>query len=402
VLVTRVIGDCPGCGGKNRFGNVSVQGDTVLRGCMSCSYRKTIWLPPVRKKILYVDQFFFSSAFRAQDPRFVKAAQRIRQMSAFQLLAVPYSSVHEDETNQWRGYSGKCKEDLMEFIKATSGGHEFKPAYRVEKTQIIRAFRSFLSGGPSAFDIEERDAVDEDIHEWEDYFRIDVGGRYWRDIELQRELKQQSVEDLVDLFPSWRQSKNTFDEEVAFEMRDGAKAYIQAYNEYAARLARGDLFDALFKSSIISMIVQSLLQCLPKEMPPEQRLNQVGMFFCSPHFSEIPCQWLSARIYATLRDRVKRGEYINRDRALQRFRGFFQDVSHVSTYAPYCDGFVMDKPMASLTSDPHIDLENKYKVKVFSLNNWDQLFAWLDSLESGMTRAHRVGLAAAYPDRNSN
>jgi hypothetical protein len=369
---------------------------------MSCSYRKTIWLPPVRKKILYVDQFFFSSAFRAQDPRFVKAAQRIRQMSAFQLLAVPYSSVHEDETNQWRGYSGKCREDLMEFIKATSGGHEFKPAYRVEKTQTIRAFQSFLSGGPSAFDIEERDAFDEDIHEWEDYFRIDVGGRYVRDIELQRELKQKSVENLVDLFPSWRQSKNTFDEDVAFEMREGAKAYIEAYNEYATRLARSDLFDALFKSSIISMIVESILQYLPKEMPPEEKWNQVGMFFCSPHFSEIPCQWLSARIYATLRDRVKRGEYINRDRALQRFRGFFQDVSHVSTYAPYCDGFVMDKPMASLTSDPHIDLENKYKVKVFSLNNWDQLFAWLDSLESGMTRAHRVGLAAAYPDRNSN
>src|SRR6266478_4343747 len=132
----------------------------------------------------------------------------------------------------------------MEFIKATSRGHEFKPAYRVEKTQTIRAFQSFLSGGPSAFDIEERDAVDEDIHEWEDYFRIDVGGRYVRDIELQRELKQQSVEDLVALFPSWRQSKNSFDqsknsfdEDVAFEMRNGAKAYIEAYTEYHARLA---------------------------------------------------------------------------------------------------------------------------------------------------------------------
>jgi hypothetical protein len=239
--------------------------------------------------------------------------------------------------------------------------------------------------------------VEGDIHEWEDYFRIDVGG-YIRDIELARDLKRQSVEDLVDVFPSWRQSTNTFDEDVALEMRDAAKGYIDSYLKYVSRLASGE-FGALFNSPIISMVVQSLLHCLPNELPPEEQLKKVGMFFNSPHFSEIPSQWLSARIYATLRDMVKRGAYVNPDRALKRLRGFFQDVTHVSTYAPYCDGFVMDQPMASLTSDPHVGLENRYEVKVFSLNNWDQLFAWLDTLEGGMTRAHRAGLAAAYPDR---
>ena len=154
MLVTRVIGDCPGCGAQNSFGNVSIHGDSVLQGCMSCNYRKTIWLPPIRKKILYVDQFFFSHAFRGQLPQFVKAAKRIRQISHLQLLAVPYSSIHEDETNQWRGYAGKSKEDLMEFIKAASSGHEFKPAYRVERSQIIKAFEAFLSNKPSAYEIE--------------------------------------------------------------------------------------------------------------------------------------------------------------------------------------------------------------------------------------------------------
>ena len=257
------------------------------------------------------------------------------------------------------------------------------------------------SSKPSAYEIEEHDVLDENIHEWEDYFRIDVGSRYMRDIELGRKLKQQSVEMFVDLFQIWRESKTSFDEDLALEIHDGAKAYIDLYCKFATRLAEGD-FQALFDSSTSSRIVESLLQCLPKEMSVEQKMNCVKTFFCSSHFSEIPYQWVSTRIYATLRNMVKLGAYKNRESALQRFSSFFQDVSHISTYAPYCDGFVMDKQMASLMSNPHIALEDRYKVKIFSMNNWDQLFAWLDSLESGITRMHRAGLANAYPDRNAN
>lgn len=395
MLVTRVLGDCPSCGGKGRFGNVSVRGDYVLRGCMSCKYSTTVWLPKTRKKVLYLDQFFFSSAFRERDPRFTKAAERIRQVSALQLLAVPFSSIHEDETHQWRGFDGKNKDDLMEFIKATSRGHEFEPAYDVEQTQIVRAFQAFLRGKTEAFDLQERDAICGNIHEWDDYFRIDVG-RYIGDIDLIRDLKRQSVEGLVDLFPTWRLSPNTFEQDVAIELRDAAKGYIDSYANYAVRVADGD-YVALFDSPIMSMVVQSLLCCLPEEMPPEERLKKVGEYFKSNHFSEIPYQWLSVRAFAVLKDMVKRGAYADRDAAVKRLSGFFQDVKHVSTYAPYCDAFIMDQAMATLVTDPSIALEARYGVKVFSLNNWDDLLAWMDELEKGMTQEHRAGLAAAYP-----
>lgn len=63
----------------------------------------------------------------------------------------------------------------MGFIKATLRGHEFEPAYDVELTQIIRAFQAFLADHSPEFALEERDIVRRDIHEWDDYFRIDVG-----------------------------------------------------------------------------------------------------------------------------------------------------------------------------------------------------------------------------------
>jgi hypothetical protein len=131
MLVTYIVGDCPGCGAIHCFGNVSVDSCRVIQGCMKCKYRQTVWLPEIRKKVLYLDQFFFSHAFKKKDSRFVKAAQWIQRLSALQLLVAPFSSVHEEETHQWRGYDGKKKEDLMEFIKKTSCGHEFKPAYSV-------------------------------------------------------------------------------------------------------------------------------------------------------------------------------------------------------------------------------------------------------------------------------
>jgi hypothetical protein len=262
----------------------------------------------VRKKILYLDQFFFSSAFKERDPRFTNAADRVRDVSAKQLLVAPFSSVHEDETHQWRGYDGKSKEDLMEFIKATSRGHEFESAYDVEEAQLAQVLSSFLKGGQPFFAVDRTDAVDESIDEWDDYFRIDVG-RYIGDIELMRGLKAQAAEGLVDLFPDWRKSTNSFDEDVELEIRAGAKEYVDTYARYAVRVASGD-YSALFDSPIKSQVVQSLLHCLPQDMPPEDALRKLGDFFASPHFREAPIIWISSRMFAVLKDQVKKGAYV--------------------------------------------------------------------------------------------
>lgn len=395
MLVTRILGDCPGCGGKQCYGNVFIQNNKVLRGCTNCKFKLTIVLPEIRKKIIYLDQFFFSGAFRAGEHRFVEAAQQIRHVSDLQLLVAPFSSIHEEETHQWRGYGDKNKDDLMEFIKATSRGHEFKPAYEVQQTQIIKAFKAFIEGHPPEYSLEERDAVEGNVHKWDDYFRIDVG-RYMGDIELIRELKGKSIESLVGMFDDWRQSTTTFEQDVTFELQAAGRAYLESYFQYVARLGQGD-YSAVFDSPIISMVVQRMLLCLPEEMPIEESLKLVTNFFNSKHFAEIPYQLLSARMFAVLKDMVKRNSYANREQAIQRLSGFFHDVKHIATYAPYCDAFIMDQPMAALVADPRVGLEKGYGVKIFSLNTWDKLFSWLVTIEAEMTEDHKAGLSAAYP-----
>ena len=160
------------------------------------------------------------------------------------------------------------------------------------------------------------------------------------------------------------------------------------------RMASGD-YDAILDSPIMSGIVRDMLSCIPNVFT--NPTDKIGSFFNSQHFANIPYQWLSVRFYAVLRSMVERGAYKNREKAIQRLSGFFHDVNHISAYAPYCDAFVMDQPMAEIARDERLNLKGQFGVKIFSLNNWEEFNDWLDTLEAQISDEHRNGLAAAYP-----
>ncbi|MEY4757093.1 MAG: hypothetical protein RJA34_1991 [Pseudomonadota bacterium] len=390
-LVSRVTVDCPQCGLRDGFGKVEVfSGSYVFLGCKKCHYSERIQLPPLRKKILYLDQYFFSHTFRGKLPEYLKAAELIEKASSMQLLVAPYSSIHEDETHLW-----EKRDELFKFIKATSRGHTFKSEFEVEQTQVWKAFRAWMNKVSPDYLVEEKDALRGDIHQWDGYMRIEVG-RYMGNIELMRRLKDQSVEGLVDLFDGWRKSNSTFEEDLAQEYASVPKGYFDSYFDYVGRIVSGDV-EAFLTSPMRSMMVESMLRMVPKEVPEEGRLRVCAEFMMqSEHFRSIPSHYLAARVYATVKDMVKRGAYTNREKALRIFNGFFYDVKHLSTYAPYCDAFLLDKRMADIVSKPSVGIEQKYGTKIFSENNWDELIAWLEVLPKSMSEEHRAGLIAAY------
>ena len=396
MLVIRVLGDCPGCGAKNSFGNVSVH-DHVLRGCKHCRYQSMIWLPEVKKRVIYLDQFFFSGAMRGSDPRFKKAVERLKRMCHLQLLVAPFSSVHEDEAHQWRGYDGMTGSQLIQFIKATSRGAEFKKAYDVEHTQIYKAWEAFLAGRPRSYLLESKDAIKGGtLNEWDDYFRIDVSS-YAGDVELKRRLKSESVDELVKTLDKWQSSAETFDEAVALEIMDASKQYVGTYLTMLSRYANGD-FAAAVDSPMVATVVDQMMHWLPEEQSLPNRIKRCMEFFQSPHFSDVPHQWLSSHIFATIKAMVKRGTFSNREEARKRLSGIFGDIQHISLYAPYCDAIVIDKFMADLVCRPTVGAEQRYGVKVFGLSNWDALLTWLDNLEAEVSEEHLRGVAAAYPE----
>lgn len=374
-----------------KFGNVFVRRDHLLRGCFQCKYSEYIPLPVLRKKVLYLDQCFLSHAFRAKEQRFVQAAEKLREASALQLMVAPFSSIHEDETNQWKGH----EEELMKFIRDISFGHKFEPDYQVERAQLCRAFKSFLSSGSSTFQLCEDDAVDEKVHDWDEYLYITIPG-YHGDTERIRDARRQSVEALVDAFDHWRKTPKTFEQQISLEMEEQARQYLRAYVDHSVRLGTGD-FEALFTSPLISSYVEQLLQYVPQDQMKEG-LKIIGDFIRSEHYNQIPYLWIGARVYACLNEEVQGGAYTNREKAIKKLRGLYGDIKHAGTYAPYCDAIFMEKKMTAYLSDPRINLENRYGIKLFSSETLNDFIAWIDQVIDEITEAHRVALSMIFPE----
>ncbi|WP_430471310.1 hypothetical protein [Thalassospira lucentensis] len=389
-LVAHIEGNCPSCGAKHKFGIVDVRGSFVLKGCEGCQYKERQRLPPLKKKVVYLDQFFLSHAFRGNDDRFSAAAVRLEKIAQYQLLVAPYSTLHEDETDLW-----KRREELLGFIQKVSRGHEFVADYKLDETQIFKAFQAWTNGEESKYILEENDVFEDEIHTWEGYFRINVD-RYRKDRELSRSLKSQSVSSLIDMFDDWRESQSTFEEDVLLELNDAAKGYLTTYFSYASRMSQGD-FSAVLNAPVMSIVVQNLLRSIPRNISEEKRLQTILAFFSSDHFRSVPGEELSARIFASLKKMVKTGAYKNKKKAKEKLSGFFYDVRHVAKYGPYCDAFFADKAMAELLSAPEIDFSRRYGVQVFTVDTIDEFYVWLDQLEENMSDEHKAGLKQAYP-----
>lgn len=393
MLVTRITGDCPRCHSLRSFGNVSVMGNLLLQGCRKCGYDTRRLLPDVRKKVIYLDQVVFSLAYRGKQPAVADGAKRLARLSSLQLIVAPYSSVHEDETQFFEQHS-----ELMAFIKDMARGHQFEPRYAVERAQLYQAFEAFFRGDAAECALVPSHALPRNVHDWENYMRIEMPSRFF-DADGERTRKEQTVVALVEALDEWSKSNATWEDDVKLELADAGKQAIDAYRGILQRAMGGDLGTRL---ELPGSEFNLLMLTLPSDMPWKDRLRKTMAFFSSEHFVRMPSQQLFARLFATFKAQVRHGAYLNRGEAPKRLSGLFHDVWHAATYAPYCDAYVTDRAMAELMRHPKVRLERDYGCRVFSLANWDQFLAWLEDIDKAVTAEHLQALNAAYPPAPTN
>lgn len=397
-LVVRVIGDCPSCGLEKGFGNVGIHRDHVLRGCKKCRHLQRIPLPDVRKKVLYLDQSLLSSAFREQDNAAVALVHRIKKIALDQLVVAPYSSVHEDETHMLKVSKPELVDPLMDFIKRTCGGLKFEPAYQVEHAQIHNAYSRWLAGEPAATVLDRREAIEDEVDEWNDYFFIDIPG-YFHDPAVNVANKSAALHQLLDAIENWRVSDLRFEDAVKFELYSAGQEYRRAYFQMIAKVHAGDDLAFLTAPVITHVVAGILTGCEEEEM--FNRFKSLPDFFASEHFATCPYQWVSTRMFAVLRHQVRHEKaYTNRQNAEEKLRGFINDVQHIATYAPYCDAIFVDNAMAHILKDKRLALEKRYGTKVFSRSSKPEFEQWLSEVEGGMDDWHRAALRMIHPERD--
>ena len=392
-LVNRIIGDCPGCGGKDCYGNVAVSNNQLHRGCLSCKHWDSYSLPELDKKVLYLDQFFHSHAFRGENKNFVEAKERITALARDQILVSPYSNLHEDESLLW---TPEQRELLFKFIKQVSVGHRFWPEYHVKQAQIADAFEGFLVQGDVERNIDRALATPQDINRWDDYFWIDVES-FKTDPTVLRSSKDESLKMLLEAFDDWANQPSTFNEDVVQELMGGTKAYFKLYSKYRKRIVAGD-FKAQLDSPIDATVVESLLGFDNRVYAYEYRFQRIQEFFVSPYYANVPHERISAELFALLRHKLREGAYKDPLKSTRRFKGFMYDVRHIATYAPYCDAMVVDTLMHNWVTDPLVDLTGRHGTRFFSRSNWPAFMDYLDELDSSKSNGLQAALKLVHPE----
>lgn len=339
-----------------------------------------------RKKLLYLDQGFFSLASKERRHSWVdQAMDRITELLDLKLLAVPYSFSHVAEADLC-----KQRDHLVRFMQRISRGHDFWPYYKVEETQFAKAYQAFLAGKPPAYIREENDAISRSVHEWEGDYIVTVFTRE-QGFDRKRASKQQAVDALLDVLDKWAAADRTFEQDMELEFQDGARIYGDEYAKKAARLLHGDLA-ALIDSPISAGLVETLVSVtLALKADPKE----IGAFLRSQHFKEMPAQQLSARLFSAFKERLRTKADLlpaSREDREKKYSGLTFDVEHAATYAPYCDGFFADKAMAALMKSKRVAVEETYGCKVFSASDTDALFQWLSDIKAGMTPEHKEAL----------
>ena len=384
---------CPRCGITGKYGNVNINRNILRRGCNHCRQWTFYSLPEVRKKIIYLDQFFLSHAFRAQEKPFVDAAHRIEDMAARQLIVCPYSSVHTKETHLWRHQQ---QENLFKFIKQTARGHKFSDDFEIKRLQLQRAFTAFRANGEVIQSIEESEVFADEIHSWDDYFWIDMRP-ILGNIEAMRQGKTDAIATLVTLFSDWAQLTTSYEEDMEIEAEGYGRSLIDQYLEMWGKLSQGNLM-AYMDAPVEAMYVESLMHYDKDAMQMDERLARIADFFVSPHFKMIPHLRVSCGIFAILRRRVKEGAYTNQNTARKKLSGLFYDSNCISIFGPYCDAIFVDKVMKEWCDFPPARVLAPYNTQIFSVLDWDSFHGYLDQIEENYTDEMRNAIKLAYPD----
>ena len=379
MILNRIIGNCSKCQAINAYGILYISNNSILYGCKSCKTTHLRKLPDLRKKIIYLDQFFLSKVFRKSDSDFLSIAEKLKKLAHYQAIVCPYSTAHESETHQWRREE---RDELFKFIKQFSGGHDFIPDYDVEMTQLKRSYKAFLKGDSPQIELIERDALADDVHHWDDYIWIDVG-RYVEDIELIRNLKNEVANGFVDAVDEWKNKELSFGELLAHEVGAWRDNIINSFLKSAPKVLNDPL--AFLEQPIISQYLLKLSRIEEAGQTPDERMRKIMQFLQSDYIRHIPFVDIFSRIHALLRYKVQQGQFpTNTEKIKRTVSGLFYDAKFISVYAPYCDAIFVDNLMHQWLIHEKIDIQSRYSAKVFSKTNLKDFNAYIDIIETNI------------------
>ena len=391
MFITGPLSPCSRCG-QRQLGSLPITDNVHTRRCGNCFHTEREHLPPLQKKLIYLDQMVFSGIAKELDPDqreetrrrdgfWLEAFDQIDRLKKLQLIACPESPIHERESSLDDRYELKWR-CLYEHL---ASGVSLRSPDEVLMTQLGEAFEAWSTDRDPDWDrISRKNVTHGGLDRWDARVRISVNMRHWSGrIARRRDSRDRAHDTLVQLWEHWAsEGQMSFDERLREQVHVVADAALQAYVSYFQRLRRmpigeKELVDPLeLRPGWPVQLVMWLLGRLKQEgVGPEVRLTEAARFLRSRPALRAPQNYLESLLYAGLARRAGLGQKCVG-------RGTPNDIKFISAYLPYCDAMFIDNEFAQLLSEPPVAPKVNYATKIFSKRTRRDFLSYLAGLEA--------------------
>lgn len=395
---------CPKCG-KQEYGVLHVGDTRCERRCRFCWHTATVYLPEIKKKIVYIDQSAFSNIMKvlspemkgheraASEPFWKELFEILGVVCHLQLVACPDSREHQHESLTSPFYIA-----LKRTYEHFSGGVSFHDAETIGIRQIADLARAWLRNESVCFDFRPESISADRLHEWSDRIFVTVDGVLPGTVDELRTTRGSTHKGLQEVFEQWQKEKKSFKEVFAAEKSAHCQSLIQKFLEDCRKRAqmpvmmmRGDmpsLNDVL--PSRAESLVMNLQFIFEQEVGKELGNAKLADFFKSGAINEAPFNLIRAAMYASLAAKAAAGQKEMPN------QGTATDINIVSTLLPYCDAMFVDNPCRALLQDIPRDCSLPYACKVFSLNTGGDFIRYLTEIRDSVTPDHLKLIEEVY------
>lgn len=370
---------CPQCDQSNSYGRCIFAEKQLLFKCNKCGHSESKQLPPVEKKIIYIDQFALSKMVKNKDERYwADLYDRLVRLNANEIITCPFSLIHVEESN----YDYKLRDALKQMYRRIAGDDEFRQPDDIEKRQLARSLRAYIGCTKSKpTDLYVDDAFERSPHRWSDVFHVYADFPYNEGlIDGLRQAKESLHSSMQSLSERWRENPVTFDEQVEAE----AVAFRTGLDQYRQQTGgdpdRYSWLTSPFALGVVHWLAQTLQVIDPDEKNP---LDILDGFADSSQLRQTPCIFLKCRIWAKIAELVLSPKGSRKPRP-----GDSYDAKILASYAPYCDAMFLDGGFREIAIDARIACQKRFGVRIFSEQVRDDFIAYLDEVERHISAEH--------------
>lgn len=402
---------CPKCG-KNAFGVLSVHATSYSRRCAECffpTYQKgERWdcygLPPLNKKVIYLDQFCISNIAKFLNPQIRPESKnevstfwellfgKLDNLCKLQLIICPDSTSHKDESLLSNFYPS-----LKRIYQHFSHNVSFYDFESIRGLQILGCLRKTL-GDKETQDLDVHCITHGVINAWQDRLLLTVNLKDPDDlIQALKNVREKSAIGLEGVFKRWQGEKDKrfsywYEQELggyAGTLPELYVKYIKDYMMISLGLAPFNLNKVLPNEGF------SLFSDMEEEFKkygievPEVN-KKITEFLNSREFRMLPFNKISSLLYAGVARQAANG------RRKLPTQGFSKDVEIISGLLPYCDAMFIDNECRNFLNEQPICNEINYSTKVFSLSNKDELLEYLESIGNSASKEHLQMIKEVY------